>query len=320
VRTIIAIGCLLFAGISIKAQSQHSLYGLFDIYKSYYNPAFTAYDGNSSIYAVGSHHYTHPLLFKFPHPFNPVAHHFNSSTIGASAPIFIKGKQKFGIGLIYTRQSHLYEKANDLRLTLAFHQKTGRGKLMLGINLDRINYQLDFYNEQGSIWNFPLYKAKWLTYDGGVGVAYHSSPTNFYLGIAYNYVTDRKLDIDYRTSYEIYSVGFISSGIDINLGKRLKIKPSVLIKKYTFTSASGNLVAEYNDKFIAGLTFGSYETYGIRMGYRLRSLSIHYAYNNFYTTLTNFSIGSNSLGLTYTFAQKTPFKVYDFGRILPAGK
>ncbi len=277
-----------------------------DICKTFYTPAFTSYQGKTEFYGLGTFQYN-----SIENSNNLISgigvQHESRYIVDASAPIYIRGKHRLGIGLNYSGKKNNFEHMEDARVNIAYRLPLGeRRSLQAGVNVDLINQSFDYpaLETYGFFVNnyYPPFKQSFKTMNAGAGIVYQSQPRNFYLGISLNNLVPFKMPIPaYKTTLEYTQKFFLMSGIDMVVHPKLTLKPSIFLYslwgRYTLQPA---LVAEYKKKFIMGINYQSMlREGGVRVGYKLGPASIQYAYNIALSRMMNIVSGRHEIALTY---------------------
>jgi type IX secretion system PorP/SprF family membrane protein len=312
-KTCLTIICIIFFGLKISGQD-YRLLPMNDLYKDFYNPAFTAYTQKTGIYGIGNSQYSN---YNWPGVHGEWVRD-RYYILGISTPFIINEKQSLGVGLNYSKQHYGMDHIDDIRLKIAYHHDIGKSKFMIGGNMDVIRNSADYRFIDPSI---PATTTQTdISYNAGIGIAYQYTPSNFYFGFSVNHLSRHKIIYDeiaepYYTYYPIYNW---MTGIDIKLGKHFILKPSISIYYKHFTSCIPDISATLKDHYQMGIFYNSLQDqWGARIGYKSRNIGIHYAYSLPPYSLIIILSGAHTLGLTFQLNRKNNFRASTFNKLLP---
>jgi len=95
----------------------------------------------------------------------------------------------------------------------------------------------------------------------------------------------------------------------LNFKKQWEFRPALLVK-YTAPvplQLSVLLQLSFKDKFFGGINFRTNDALGVYLGMRIKNrLSITYGYDYSYTSMRNYSAGSNEIGLSFILTKNRP--------------
>lgn len=273
--------------------------------KFFWNPAFT--NENRTInFALLSDFSQNPYYLYAHNPF--IDKSINAYGANLCIPVFFRKNHEFGIGLTTSSQTNSYEYyygnifTNSSRISSAYSYNSKIGRFSLGAYLESFQYKGALFEP-----NYIDEKFSGKFNNIGIGIAYQSINENLQLGISslshkkHLILTESGIREYSRIQYKVQAV------YKIRVHKHLTISPSFLLAlKHPINLNSACIMMEYKNKLTIGVsTLNDFYLAGIRLGYKLKELSIQYNFNTASIYFYNSNENNHSIGLFYTLQKKT---------------
>lgn len=290
--------------LNVFAQSE-AFIRFSDQNKFFWNPAFTN-ENRTISFALLSDFSQNPYYLYAHNPF--VDKSISAYGANLSLPVFSKNNHEFGIGLTTSSQINSYEYyygnvfSNSSRISSAYSYNSKVGRFSLGTYLESFQYK-------GALFE-PIFideKFSGNFNNIGIGIAYQSKNENLQLG--FSSLSHKKHLILTESGIRDYSqIQYkVQAAYKIRAHKHLTILPSFLIAlKNPINLNSACIMMEYKNKLTFGVsTLNDFYLVGIRLGYKLKELSVQYNFNTASIYFYNSTENNHSIGLFYTFQKKT---------------
>lgn len=294
----------LVFNLNIIAQSE-AFIRFSDQNKFFWNPAFTNEHRTINFTLLGDFSKNYYNSFTY----NPyVAEVKRAYGANLALPLFSKNKHEFGIGLTTSSQINSYEYyygnifTNSSRISSAYSYNSKIGRFSLGAYLESFQYKGALFEP-----NYIDEKFSGKFNNIGIGIAFQSINENLQLGISslshkkHLILTESGIREYSRIQYKVQAV------YKIRVHKHLTISPSFLLAlKHPINLNSACIMMEYKNKLTIGVsTLNDFYLAGIRLGYKLKELSIQYNFNTASIYFYNSNENNHSIGLFYTLQKKT---------------
>jgi len=289
---------IVLAAYSLRAQQAQYTQYMFNL--SNYNPSYTASDSALTAFAAGRQQWA-GFKDQYDETINP-------------REIFFKLEMPFydlnsNIGISYQYDKLAYWKNNNLKLNYAYRHKLKQKHILsYGLALEFINTTIDFSNlkpfQDGDpvLLNIP---GKGNTVDLELGVNYVYN-NRFYIGISGVRLLNSKLPIDHF-NIEYQRMFYFNTAYNIPLSsnkrKPLIITPGFLLKtSSTFTQMEANIIANYMNKYWAGLTYRQGDAVGLLAGINIFNFALGLSYDySIFKGIQSASHGSPEIFIKYSY-------------------
>ena len=228
-----------------------------------------------------------------------------------SAHAQVKDKN-VGLGLMFLHEGIGITNGTGIYGNYAYRINLGKGKIALGL---KAGIDIMSYSESGLRLSdtddseFGLNVSSVLP-NFGAGIFYHSP--EFYVGFSVPYFLSRR-ESESKEGFEVYHEManynyLVTSGVLLNLSKKVKLKPSFLLQynqKSPFVLDLSTTVV-YRDLVWLGVTYRNENAIAgiaeVRLYPIMPQLKIGYAYDYSLGKLANFGSGSHEIVLSYEFS------------------
>ena len=217
--------------------------------------------------------------------------------------------KRIGLGLMIANDHVGVTNQTDVYGSYAYHIPLKSGKLALGLQ-----FGLSYIKSKLSdltVWDandqvFELNTQTNLLPNFGAGAYYYQE--KFYIGISVphllNYDPDRTLGIEIKDAFRQTRHYYLASGIVLEAGRDLKIKPSVLIKYVQGAPVQYDLNLNFllNDILWLGVSYRSKDALIAMVEYQVnKKLRFGYSYDMTLSKFKNYQSGSHEIMLGYDF-------------------
>ena len=172
--------------------------------------------------------------------------------------------QRVGVGASLIRNTIGITTRTTLEGNYAYRFRMSRGVLAAGINASIRRMSNDYGDPDlkatqpiGTDGTIPVGEQSKIVPNFGVGLYYHTE--DFYIGLSAPRILSNNIDFDNVSLVEDKEVShlFLMTGFVVELSDKVDLKPQALLKyaKNTPFDAELNLMAIFNDKYSAGLTY-----------------------------------------------------------------
>ncbi len=240
------------------------------------------------------------------------------STQIASVHAPLKHK-RVGLGAVISNDKIGITNETDFYGSYAFHLPMRNGNLSLGLSGGFSYFRSQFSDLTFWDQDDPVYETNSLSNvlpNFGAGAYYYSQ--KFYAGLSVpqilSYDENQALHIKIEKTHKVVRHYFITSGVIIDTGGELKLRPSLLVK-YTSNAPVQydiNLNFLLSDIIWFGATYRSQDAIVVIAEYQVnKKLRIGYAYDITTSEIRNYSSGSHEIVVGYDFGfnvlkMKTP--------------
>jgi type IX secretion system PorP/SprF family membrane protein len=194
----------------------------------------------------------------------------------------------------------------DLKLSYAYHHNLGPGKFSAGLQLGFMNKKTDFSKFHPIDENDPILASKdkqsSMAVDFGIG-AFYQVKGKYYAGLSSSQIiesTETLGEADVKLARHYYLTGGYHISLENQGLTGVELIPSALIKSDGVTMQFDiNAMAEYNNKFWAGVSYRNQDAVVIMLGLKpfgpgmWENLKVGYAYD---LTTSAMGKGGNSSG------------------------
>jgi|688.fasta_scaffold16650_3 type IX secretion system PorP/SprF family membrane protein len=308
-KKIFLIVATVVSSFILNAQ-QDAHYSFYMFNGLYLNPAYAGSHDVVNVMAIGRKQWTN------------IAGAPTSASVSIHSPL---AKSNSAMGLIYTFDKLGSVQSNGFQLSYAYRLPLGKKKntkLSFGLQAGVTNYQnrlADVGTNPGGVTGidptFANNKNLWLP---NVGAGLYLYSKRYYVGFSVPHLLNMSLNkkVNYagdKTDYaRLYRHYLLTAGYVFNLGKKVKFRPSFLMKYVKNTPLDFDITAAF--LFIDRIWLGashrvgdSYDFFGDF--YVTPQFHIGYAYDLTVSGLTKYAGGSHEVMLGYDFA-------YDKSRIV----
>ncbi len=222
---------------------------------------------------------------------------------------------RIGLGLIYTYDQIGVSKTNSVSASFAYRIPVGKKKLVkmaIGLSAGVAHYRSDLNSVATTQANDPNFagnnQSRWLP-NFGFGIYFYSD--KFFAGISLPHILANRLSGKasvLETSPDIarqYYHLLVTGGYTFTLGKKVKFKPSVLLK---FVPVHAPVTFDFNAPFVfvdrlwLGAAYRLNDSYSFMAAVNIiRQLRVGYAYDLTVSKLNRYTSGSHEVVLSCDF-------------------
>jgi len=221
-----------------------------------------------------------------------------------------KNKAKHGYGLqVLSEQTGLLAKTG-VYLNYGYQLKlTDHLKLGFGVRPGFVQYRIKLYDAVIADEGDPIFTGNTysgIAFDVNSGLRLYSQ--KFELCATIDHLVGNRLAFSsYNQNLQFHYT--LMTSYKLNFKKQWEFRPALLVK-YTAPvplQLSVLLQLSFKDKFFGGINFRTNDALGVYLGMRIKNrLSITYGYDYSYTSMRNYSAGSNEIGLSFILTKNRP--------------
>jgi type IX secretion system PorP/SprF family membrane protein len=228
-------------------------------------------------------------------------------------------KKRVGLGVVISNDKIGITNQTDLYGSYAYHIQTNSGILAMGLSAGFSYYRSQFSDL--TVWDpdDPVYETNSLSNvlpNFGAGLYYYSQ--KFYAGISVpqilSYDEDQAIHIKIDKTHKVVRHYFVTSGMIVETGGELKLRPSMMVKYTTNTPVQYDLNLNFiiSDIIWLGATYRSEDAIVALAAYQVnKKLRIGYSYDMTLSDIRTYSSGSHEIIVGYDFGfnvlkMKTP--------------
>ena len=320
--TVVLLTAFTFSGMAQQA-AQYSMY-MWN--KHAFNPAYAGLDNSLSITGVYRNQWVNL-------PGSPV-----TQTVNAHMPLYLVGG---GVGLAFENESLGSWTQTTANLSYDYQMVVNNlGVLSLGLSAGITQRKFDgrlarapegnfdtdvngeiIYKDHGPIENvLPLTLETGIAPVVNIGAFYQGEKLE--AGISATNLLENEINLS-TISFVPERTYYFYTGYKLDLGRKLQITPSLLVKSDIFqTQIDFSLIAQYNENIFGGATFRGYDSNSIDAvsiigGIKLNEkITIGYAYDLTLSGLSNVNNGTHEVLINYNLGKpigqgKPPIIIYN---------
>ena len=266
--------CLLasFATLlSVQAQQDprftHYFYN-----QQYFNPAAAGIDGNFRAMLLGRSQWLN---------YNQDGTAPNTGLFSASAPLL---QISSGIGVVAYYEKFAAINSLAIKGNYAYHLPLGAGKLSFGASVGFGSQGRDASKYRANDLNDPAIPASINSSKLDLGAGLYYKTERYFVGFSASHLTAPSFTYGGSAKETLQRHYYLIGGYNFEVNPSLTLTPSVLYKSADFnskaTSIEGNITANFNNKFSAGVGYTQQEAVNVLLGVSLlkdNSLRLGYA-------------------------------------------
>jgi type IX secretion system PorP/SprF family membrane protein len=228
-------------------------------------------------------------------------------------------KKRVGLGVVISNDKIGITNQTDFYGSYAYHIPTNSGIFAMGLSAGFSYYRSQFSDL--TVWDpdDPVYETNSLSNvlpNFGAGLYYYSQ--KFYAGVSVpqilSYDNDKSLAIEVERTHKVVRHYFMTSGMIVETGGELKLRPSVMVKYVDNAPLQYDINLNFilSDIIWLGATYRSEDAVIAMAEYQVsKKLRIGYAYDITLSELRTYSSGSHEIVIGYDFGfnvlkMKTP--------------
>jgi type IX secretion system PorP/SprF family membrane protein len=220
-----------------------------------------------------------------------------------------KINDKVGVGVSYIHDKIGFSQTNTINADMNYHLKlTQKWSLISGIRMTGLVNTLNLANVETVQSADPLFSENLSTgLKPNVGFGFMLTSDKFYAG----YSQPRTLNYDFSKSANINTQiiihRFMYAGYNFNVRPDYKLRPSVLVKEVANAPLQMdiNLVNEFNEKLLLGISARTNEGVGAMVGFmNIHRMNIYYCYDYPLSAISMLSKQTHQITIEFNLSNK----------------